>query len=267
MRSLEQLDRWIAGKVKRWTTGLSGVPGAKEVLEVRRDILEDVRDKIRPVGQGKNVFPYTEVTIRIGAQNTEERDVRQAALAESGDLERDIAALLTEVGCPIPAGFAVPVEVVEDAELAAAARPFHIDYASHKEPRKPAATAARPTIKLTVLRGAAEATEYVISVDRVNIGRLKEVVGEKDGLRRRNDIAFEDTETTVSREHAYVRYDAESGRFRLYDSGSQRGTSIFRGGRRLEVPRGPTRGVQLQSGDEIHLGEARLRFDVVEQVS
>jgi hypothetical protein len=263
MRTLEQLDRWIAGKVKRLTTRFSGVPGAKEVLEIRRDILEDVRDKIKPVGQGKTLFRYDSVAIRIGAQNAEEQGLRHAALSESGDLERDIAALLTEAGCPKPAGFAVTVEVVEDAELAAAARPFHIDYASRKGAPKPAG-AARPTIKLTVVRGEAEATEYVISVERVNIGRLKEVVGERDGLRRRNDIAFEEIETTVSREHAYIRYDADSSKFRVYDCGSQRGTSVFRQGRRLEVPRGPTRGVQLQSGDEIHLGEARLRFDVVQ---
>jgi pSer/pThr/pTyr-binding forkhead associated (FHA) protein len=263
MRSLEQIDRWIAGKVKRWTSRFSGVPGAKEVLEIRRDILEDVRDKIKPVGKGKTLFRYDSVAIRIGAKNSEEQELRQAALAESGDLERDMAALLTEAGCPIPAGFAVAVEVVEDAELAAAARPFHIDYASRKGPPKPAAGTARPAIKLTVVRGDAESTEYVIAVERVNIGRLKEVVGERDGLRRRNDIAFKETETTVSREHAYIRYDADSGKFRVYDSGSQRGTSIFRAGRRLEVPRGPTRGVQLQPGDEIHLGEARLGFDVV----
>jgi hypothetical protein len=238
------------------------VPGAAEVLEIRRDILEDVRDKIKPVGQGKTLFRYDSLAIRIGAHSCEARELRQAALAESGDLERDIVALLAEAGCPKPAGFAVAVEVVEDAELAAAARPFHIDYASRKQAPKPAGV-TRPAIKLTVVRGEAESTEYAIAVERVNIGRLKEVVGEKDGLRRRNDIAFAETETTVSREHAYIRYDADSCKFRVYDCGSQRGTSVFREGRRLEVPRGPTRGVQLQSGDEIHLGEARLRFDVV----
>jgi pSer/pThr/pTyr-binding forkhead associated (FHA) protein len=74
-------------------------------------------------------------------------------------------------------------------------------------------------------------------------------------------VAFAETETTVSREHAHIRYDAESGKYRLYDSGSQRGTSIFRDGRRLEAPR--VRGVQLRSGDEIHVGDARVRFETV----
>src|SRR5712692_11497516 len=132
MRSLERLDRWIAGMVKRWTSRFSGVPGAREVLEIRRDILEDVRDKIKPVGQGRTLFRYDSVAIRIGAQNGEEQELRHAALSESGDLERDIGALLTEAGCPIPTGFAVTVEVVEDAGLAATPRPFHIEYSSRK---------------------------------------------------------------------------------------------------------------------------------------
>src|SRR5207253_7048066 len=137
---------------------------------------------------------------------------------------------------------------------------YNIDYEHRKPEVKHAAPpSARPPMKLTVVRGEADAGEYAIDAERVNIGRLKEVVGEKDGLRRRNDVAFAETETTVSREHAHIRYDAESGKYRLYDSGSQRGTSIFRGGRRLEAPR--VRGVQLRSGDEIHVGDARLKFE------
>src|SRR5437016_8873587 len=115
MRTLEQLDRWIASKVKRLATRFSGAPGAKEVLEIRREILEDIRDKIKPIGQGKTLFRYDSVAIRIGAQSGEEGGLRRAALSESGDLERDITELLTEAGCPIPAGFDVSVEVVEDA--------------------------------------------------------------------------------------------------------------------------------------------------------
>jgi len=120
--------------------------------------------------------------------------------------------------------------------------------------------AERPALKLTISRGQAEASEYTFDYERVNIGRLKEVVGEKDGLRRRNDVVFAETETTVSREHAQIRYDIDTGKFRLYDSGSQRGTAVFRSGRRLDAPR--ARGVQLQPGDEIHIGDARIKFEL-----
>jgi hypothetical protein len=44
----------------------------------------------------------------------------------------------------------------------------------------------------------------------------------------------------------------------VYDDGSEHGTGIVRHGRTLAVPRG-ARGVRLESGDEIVLGEARLR--------
>lgn len=261
MRSLEQLDRWIAGKVKNWTSRISGAPHSVELLEIRRDILEGVRDKIEPRGGGQNLFPYNNVAIRIGAANAEEQQLRDAAFAEGEGLEQDINGLLREAGCPIPTGFAVTVEVVEDAALAAAARPFHVEYVHRKGMVEAAAApSARPAIKLTVVRGEADAKEYAIDAERVNIGRLKEVVGEKDGLRRRNDVAFAETETTVSREHAHIRFDDESGKYRLYDSGSQRGTSIFREGRRLDAPR--VRGVQLRSGDEIHVGDARVKFEV-----
>jgi pSer/pThr/pTyr-binding forkhead associated (FHA) protein len=77
-------------------------------------------------------------------------------------------------------------------------------------------------------------------------------------------LAFSETETTVSREHACIRYDREAGVYRIFDTHSQRGTFVLRGGRRIDVPRGGAAGVQLKSGDEIHLGNARVRFETQE---
>lgn len=261
MRALEQLDYWITAKVKNWSSKVSGVPRGREILEIRRDILEDVRDHIQPTGQGRRLLPYSTISIRIAAEDREQREVLDAAFG-GDDLEEDVRELLSEADCPVPVGFDVRVSIVEDAALAASGRPFAAEYSSGKgaSPGKLNRN-ARPHAKLTIVRGAAEVTEHTIQSDRVNIGRLKEVIGDKDGLRRRNDIAFSDAETTVSREHAYIRYDAESGRFRLYDSLSQRGTSVFREGRRLEVPKGVTHGFQLRSGDEIHVGDARIAFE------
>ena len=258
MRSLEQIDRWIASKVKHWSSRISGASHSPELLEIRRDILEDIRDKIEPVGAGKSLFPYNTVAVVIAAQNEEELLVREAAFSQGDELQDDIHELLTEAGCALPA---VTVHVMEDATLAATAHPFRIEYSREKAAvEQTSEPGARPVIKLTVVRGQADSPEYTFDSERVNIGRLKEVVGEKDGLRRRNDVPFADTETTVSREHAQIRFDSESGKFRLYDSGSSRGTSVFRDGRRLEALR--ARGVQLRSGDEIHIGDARIRFDL-----
>jgi FHA domain len=251
----------MAGKIKHWSSRVGGPPQARELLEIRRDILEDIRDAIEPAGEGRSIFPYNNIMVRIAAADQEQASLFQAAFAEGNALESDVHELLAEAGCLPPAGFVVAATTVEDPALAVFERPFRIDYSTRKGQAKTPGT-RRPAARLTVIRGAADAPEYEIRSDRVNIGRMKEVVDEKDGLRRRNDIAFAETETSVSREHAYIRYDAEIGQFRLYDNRSQRGASVFRDGRRLEAPRGAGRGLQLRSGDEIHLGEARLLFEM-----
>ncbi len=265
MRSLEQLDRWITGKVKAWSARASGSPHGRELLEIRRDILADVRDHVRPKGGGKSVFPYNIIAVRLTARNTDEQALFEAAFGEGSGLEEDIRALLTEAGCPVPGGLSVTAAVLPEGDLSPSDPSFQIVYSASKSAAgSKQVRRARPNARLMVTRGKANASEYTIASDRVNIGRLTEVIGDKEGLRRRNDVAFAETETTVSREHAYLRFDVETGAFRLHDSMSRRGTSVFREGRRLEVPKGPTRGLQLRSGDEIHLGDARIAFEIQE---
>ena len=67
---------------------------------------------------------------------------------------------------------------------------------------------------------------------------------------------------TVSRRHAHIAVEP-SGVCRLHDDRSEHGTGIIRGGRTIPVPAG-SRGVRLRSGDEIALGEARVRIRIVE---
>jgi pSer/pThr/pTyr-binding forkhead associated (FHA) protein len=82
---------------------------------------------------------------------------------------------------------------------------------------------------------------------------------------RRNDLHFpeglHEANSTVSRSHAHLRFDPAAGEWRIYDDGSSLGTSIFREGRRIEVPAHASRGVALRPGDEIYLGQARLIFE------
>lgn len=265
MKSIEDLDRWIGSKVKRWSSKMGGGAHAPEVLEIHRDILEDVRDRIEPRSQGRYFFPYHRIVIHIEAVNEQQKELYQAAFGEqtaSGDLTlgQEIRALLAEAGSAV-AKLVVEVEITVGAALTWTGRPFRIDYLNQRHTTPPVA-AERPPAKLIVVKGEAGAAEYAIVANRINIGRLKEVISEKEGLRRANDVAFSEGETTVSREHAFLSYDPPTGRFRVCDDRSQRGTSIFREGRRIEVPKGSRRGTQLQSGDEIHLGDARLRFEI-----
>ena len=54
-----------------------------------------------------------------------------------------------------------------------------------------------------------------------------------------------------------------SGHYRVYDDRSAHGTGVLRNGRTITVTPG-SRGIRLESGDEIVLGEARLRVKIGE---
>ena len=65
----------------------------------------------------------------------------------------------------------------------------------------------------------------------------------------------------VSRRHAHIAFIPTSREYRLRDDGSARGTAVLRNGRTIRVPEG-ARGIRLESGDEIALGEARLKVKI-----
>lgn len=251
MKSLAQLDSWIAAKVRGWSGKLAGTPQTMELLEIRRGVLNEIRDHIQPKGEGRSIFPFNRIAIGMPAET----------FTEPREWEETVSSLLTEAGCALPGGLRVVVSVLEPG-VDLGGCPFRVRFSNEAEKRE---VKPRPAAKLTVLRGEADATEFAIDSERINIGRMKEVISGKEGLRRRNDVAFSETETTVSREHASIIYEGLTGEFRLYDSWSRRGTQVFRAGRRFEVPKSPVHGFQLRSGDEIHLGDARVRFELLER--
>ena len=124
--------------------------------------------------------------------------------------------------------------------------------------------------RLSVVQGTAAEPAVLADKPRTNLGRTLDVY-RKEGLSRRNHVAFvEDDEIsrTVSREHAHIERNAESGEYRLFndrfyarDRGESCSTWIVREGISQEVHRNG-RGVKLQDGDEIHLGRAVLRFEL-----
>ncbi len=260
MKSLESVDRWLGRHFERWSANLAGGAHPKEALEIRREILSAVRDRIEPKGDGEYLFPYQEIVVRLAARDPEHRDSLTAAFVDDNALETQTRELLTEAGCRAD-NVSVAVEIAEDP----AAAPFKLEFRRADKTKAAAPEAAqsgasrRPAAWLYVTRGNSDQNEHFIARDTVFLGRLKEVNSKDGGLRRRNDIAFDDAETTVSREHAHIQF--EDGKFRLYHDLGERPTRLFREGRAMEVPARGGRGTQLKSGDEIHLGDARLRFE------
>jgi hypothetical protein len=255
MKSLHNIDRWINKSLERFSTQLTGGPQPKEALEIRREVLNEIRDRIEPIGQGEYLFPYQQVFVHINAADAPQLETFEAAFLDDGGLESQVKELLAEAGCKGEVALTVDVKQSEGA-------PYVIEYRrAPKQAPAAAATAKRPAAWLHVLKGATEKNEYFFAKNTVYLGRLKEVASRDGSVRRRNDVAFDDSENTISREHAHIEFDA--GKFRLFHDRGERPTRLFRDGRAVPVP-ASGRGAQLRSGDEIHLGEARLRFEVSE---
>ncbi len=133
----------------------------------------------------------------------------------------------------------------------------------HSKRRKavrPKGQNARLSARLRVIQGKAEQEQIEIARDRVYLGRMREVKDRKSGILRRNDLAFDESETSFARRHARVAWDAKKQVFRvLSEPGNQANTSILRNGEIIRCD--SRRGVQLQAQDEICLGNSRVRFE------
>ena len=112
MKSLESVDRWLGRHFERWSANLAGGSHPKEALEIRREILSAIRDRIEPKGDGEYVFPYQEISVRMAARDAEHRDSLTAAFVDENALETQVRELLTEAECRAD-NVSVAVEVVE----------------------------------------------------------------------------------------------------------------------------------------------------------
>jgi pSer/pThr/pTyr-binding forkhead associated (FHA) protein len=114
-----------------------------------------------------------------------------------------------------------------------------------------------------VVRGTAERRTYSFAARRIDLGRCAEVRDTRNRLIRTNHVAFVEgsgeVNQSVSRRHAHIAYEPTSGGYRVRDDGSVHGTSVVRSGCTVAVPPG-SHGVRLRMGDELVLGEARLRI-------
>jgi len=195
-------------------------------------------------------------------------------------LEDDIRTALEGAACEIPAGFAVQIETAEEGpksfdieysmrEVPAAAPPEAVASSEPEAAPQPAENAAppRPVVvpRLVPVRGKTVQESYPLEKPRTNIGRLRELTDNRQQIVRRNDVVFEEgadeANASVSRAHAHIRLDRETGQYRICDDESEYGTHIFRDGRSIEVPAGNRRGERLCSGDEIYIGRACLRYE------
>jgi len=265
LRKARDLEAKLAGTLDRTVGGLVR-SGAREPLEIVHEIVEAAQREVQSSGRGRRVFPFNAVTVTILAPSRDVRARFEAVLSDGLGLHERIVARLGSAGCSVD-GADLDVTVNYDSRPRRNWRhqEFDIEFDRlEKRERPPArASAALPRFELTVLNGTTDRRTYALTASpRIDIGRCAEVRDSRHRLIRTNHIAFlersGEVNHSVSRRHAHISYEAVSRCFRLHDDGSEHGTSIVRQGRSLPVPRG-SRGVRLESGDEIVLGDARVR--------
>ncbi len=236
---------------------------APELAEIRLAVLDAIKAKSHRAS-GKNVFPYNLVRIHLRGLPEQQANVFRSEFL-SNYFADELKAGLARSSYRFPSDLRVEVETTP--EFPAPGQQWLSIETELLQPKaaEPPARPRKPA-KLIVLHGAANQSEFSLEKLRTNIGRTADVF-RGSGPSRRNDLAFSedsDINRTVSREHAHILFSQKTGEYRIINDRSYKGDAncgiwIVRDGLSQPVHRG-TRGTLLRPGDEIHLGNAVLRF-------
>jgi hypothetical protein len=204
------------------------------------------------------------VRLQVVCPDAEGRARFDALVGGTPNLRDRIAHRLAGAGCSVP-DLTVHVTYATRTKPGWEAPEFHV-VVDRAEPSSLPDTHDPTLVEVLVTRGITDAERRVLSQRRINLGRCAEVQDARGRPLRTNHVAFSDVDDevnhTVSRQHAHVSM-ASNGHVRVHDDGSTHGTYLVRQGETILVPRG-TRGVRLQSGDEVRLGEARILVTFVQ---
>ena len=269
VRRLEAgMTRAVERAAREWSRS-----GAHEPLEIAQAIVDAIGARLEPAARGRYVFPFNRIHVSIAAASKDDRARFAAVLESEPTLTDRITARLRDAGCDT-GSLQIAVGFVPRPAADWNSSEFHIDFTrgapavaapAPVPAAAPAPVAATPReLTITVVNGTAEQSTYVFALPRVNLGRCAEVRDTLSRLVRSNHVAFVDlgnSNPSVSRRHAHIEYVETSGHYRIRDDRSAHGTSVVRNGRTVTVPAG-SRGIRLESGDEIVLGEARARVRI-----
>jgi hypothetical protein len=242
-------------------------PSALEPLEIAHAIVDAVEAHVQPGSRGTRLFPFNRVAVSVLAPGRDARARLEALFTTAPSLRDRVVDRLRTAGCEAR-DLQLEVAYVAKAPRSWQHPAFHVAFerveAAPASPQPAPAVAAPGRLEVAVTNGTAERRSYAFAIARIDLGRGAEVRDSRRRLLRTNHVAFVEgaaaANQTVSRRHAHIDVDP-SGDHRLHDDRSEHGTGVIRGGRTIPVPAG-SRGVRLRSGDEIALGEARLRIKI-----
>lgn len=268
----------ILGKARKLETRIartldSAVEGfvgrsPRQPIEIVQGVLEACEAQVQPAARDARVFPFNHVVVHVLAASRADK-ARFAAVAEGPPpLRQRITDRLRRAGCDVR-HLDVAVVFASRAKPDWTAPEYHVAFdrlETPAAPEKPTPERLAPLhLDIAVVAGAAARRAYTFKGGRIDIGRRADVLDHRQRLVRTNHVAFTEGDVaanqSVSRKHAHIVYDPAAREYRLRDDGSARGTAVVRGGQTIPVPQG-SRGTRLDSGDEIVLGQARLRVKV-----
>jgi len=266
MSLLRRIEKSLDQRLRSIFSGGDEEPGAREAVELYRDALDQIASRATAGKRGERIFPFNLITIELRAEDAERKAVLET-LFDPGQLGDDIRATLKEERVKPPEDLTVAVKYPTDALVE-----MRVVCERAEPPQKAAAgKIAHPTVveivpaRLVTITGVSSAAEFTLDRMRINLGREAEITDALGRAIRRNELFFPESaheaNPSVSRSHAHIRFDGSSGEWRIFDDGSSIGTTLFREGRRIDVPAHAGRGVALRPGDEIYLGQVRLRFE------
>ena len=226
-------------------------------------VVDAIEEEVQAAGRGTRVFPFNRIKLWVVAETSAARARFEAVMNGQPSLQNRILERLAAAGCGV-SDLIVKITYVPHAKPDWPTADFHLEFDCAATATLPAPQSQAPfRIKLAIVAGTAEQPEYSFTASRIDLGRCVEVRDRRNRLIRVNQVAFTDSEAplnqSVSRCHAHIQSGGEMRECRVYDDHSKQGTGVLRNGKTIVVPPGSL-GVRLQSGDEIVLGEARVRF-------
>lgn len=232
-----------------------------EPLVLQNDIWKAVVSDLKAIGGGEYILPSNQLAVSILASSNENRNLLNAAFG-SGRLGSFLTQKLSEESCrqTIKVYLNYLDKPAEDWKIG---QSFAVNYGGNS-------TYQIPTVIVKIIDGVATKKRYKFTKETINIGRSAEALDKYGTVIRKNDVVFEDITTEpnnyVSKLHAQITYNAAENAFYLSDSGFEygsttNGTRIFRQGN-LVAKLNADQKIPLENGDEIHLGKAKLKFEI-----
>lgn len=243
-------------------------PAPTQPLELVDLVVDELARHVQPVGRGRYAFPFNEVRVTFVAPTAADQAHFDAICASPPSIDERIVRRLASAGCAITIADLDVTLAFTDAPDPAWTLPFGLELARVDRSSSqfaPAPIAAPPRLDLQVTHGSAAQSTYSFAQYPITIGRGAEVRDNRHQLLRINHVVFvesdDEVSRSVSRRHARIELDPKNVSPRLIDDNSAQGTSIVRQGRIIRVPKG-SRGLAVHDGDEMVLGQARMKAQV-----